>query len=364
MDSASQSLAFWMKRLAAMKKILPFLLISLFTCNQKVVNHSDITPASFDKEKVMSRIAFGSCNKHTSSQKMWQYVIQNNPDLWIWLGDIIYGDTEDMNVLAEKYNIQKSFPEYQALLKQCPVIGIWDDHDFGVNDGGKEYLMKMESKKVLLDFLDVPVDAAVRKRDEGAYQSYLIGPPGKQVKVILLDARYFRDQLIEDAAADRRYTINPTGDILGEAQWLWLEKELLESTAQVHIIGSGIQIIPEEHGWEKWANFPIARKRFFDLLIKTKPKNPLLISGDRHIAELSKYQPEGLTYPVYEMTSSGLTHTWAIARDEPNQYRVGEMIYQKNFSVLNINWENENPILTVEIKGLKNESFFKEVLKY
>lgn len=347
-----------------MKKILPFLLFSLFTCNQKVVNHPVIATPSFDKEKIISSIAFGSCNKHNSSQEMWQYIIQNDPDLWIWLGDIIYGDTEDMNLLTEKYNIQKSYPEYQVLLKKCPVIGIWDDHDFGVNDGGKEYPMKKESKKILLDFLDVPGDAEVRKREEGAYQSYLIGPPDKQVKVILLDARYFRDELIKDHATDRRYTTNPTGDILGEAQWSWLEKELLESTAKVHIIGSGIQIIPEEHGWEKWANFPIARKRFFDLLEKTKPQNPLLISGDRHIAELSKYQPEGLDYPIYEMTASGLTHTWAIARNEPNQYRVGEMIYKKNFSVLNIDWEKENPVLTVEIKGLNNESYFKEELKY
>ncbi|MFT5386207.1 MAG: alkaline phosphatase D [Saprospiraceae bacterium] len=347
-----------------MKKILLFLLLPLFTCNKKVVNESPVASLPFDTKKIVTNIAFGSCNKHDASQEMWQYVIQNKPELWIWLGDIIYGDTEDMDLLAEKYKLQKSHSEYQALLKQCHVVGIWDDHDYGVNDGGKEYPRRKESKKLLLDFLDVPANAAVRSREHGAFQSYVLGPVDKQVKVILLDARYFRDELIKDPNPDRRYTINATGDILGEAQWQWLEKELTESTAKVHIIGSGIQMIPEEHGWEKWANFPIARERFFDLLVKTKPAKPLLISGDRHIAELSKYQPEGLDYPIYEMTASGLTHTWDIPRVEANQHRVGEIIYQKNFSVLQLDWKQANPIMTVEVKGLNNESFMKEELRY
>ncbi len=345
-----------------MKKILLLLLLPLIACNKKV--STTISIPAFDNERNINCISFGSCNNQTKTQDMWQYVLQNDPDLWIWLGDNIYGDTEDMDILSGKYQLQKTNPKYQSLLKHCPVIGIWDDHDYGVNDGGKEYPKKRESKKLMLDFLDVPKNAEVRKRREGAYQSYVYGPKDQEVKVILLDARYFRNNLVKDTAPGGVYTINPTGDILGEAQWEWLEKELKESTAKVHIIGSGIQIIPKEHAWEKWANFPLARKRFFDLIVKTKPENPLLISGDRHIAELSKYQPEGLDYPIYEMTASGLTHTWGTPRSEANQYRLGDMIYRRNFSILNINWENSEPQMTVEVKGLSNESFLMERLVY
>ena len=76
--------------------------------------------------------------------------------------------------------------------------------------------------------------------------------------------------------------------MLGETQWLWLEKELRESDAALHIIGSSIQFVAEDHGYEKWANFPAARERFIQLLGRIKPTNTFIISGDRHIAEISK----------------------------------------------------------------------------
>jgi alkaline phosphatase D len=46
--------------------------------------------------------------------------------------------------------------------------------------------------------------------------------------------------------------------MLGETQWKWLEDQLTASDADVHIIGGGIQFLPEEHRSEKWANFPAA----------------------------------------------------------------------------------------------------------
>lgn len=343
------------------------LILPILACHKKLnKSNTEGQALQFDAKKAMTKISFGSCNDQNRSQEIWQYIVANNPQLWIWLGDNIYADTKDMQVMADKYKLQKSHAGYQALMKTCPIIGIWDDHDYGVNDAGSEYPKKVESKQLMLDFLDVPANAPVRKDYDAAYQTYTYGPKGQQVKVILLDARYFRDELIKDPDPDRRYTGvgNTEGDILGEKQWAWLEKELAASKAQVHVIGSGIQFIPEDHGWEKWANFPKARKRFFDLIIKYQPDNLLLISGDRHIAELSKYQPEGLDSPIYEMTASGLTHVWSVRRPEFNQHRVGEIVYDRNFALLHIDWNSTQPRLTVEVKGLENESFLKETLVY
>ncbi len=348
-----------------MKKFLFIpLLLFVFTCNQKVGKKTVNASLDPDYNKTLTTVSFGSCNNQNKSQDMWQYIIANKPDLWIWLGDNVYADTEDMKVMKEKYDKQKSNSEYQKLLQSCPVLGIWDDHDYGENDAGKHYPKKMESKKLMLDFLDVDKSEAVRKKHTGAYQSYSFGKEGKKVKIILLDARYFRDDLVKDEAPGRRYKANMDGDILGEEQWQWLEKELSESDAQVHIIGSGIQFIPEDHGWEKWANFPTARNRFFRLIAQTKIKHPVLISGDRHIAEFSKYQIEDLDYPVYELTSSGLTHTWSKPGSEKNQHRSGELIIKRNFGLLHIDWQSGQPILTAEIKGLNNESFLKQRLEY
>jgi alkaline phosphatase D len=294
-------------------------------------------------------LAFGSCAHQDNDNQRWQAVLAENPDLWIWLGDNIYGDTEDMSLLAEKYEKQKSRPLYQEMRQQMPVYGTWDDHDYGENDAGRHYPKKQESKKLALEFLDVAEDNPVWGR-EGLYQSYTLDAAG-HVKLILLDTRYFRDSLIDNPEPGLpMYLPNPTGDILGEAQWQWLEEQLSDSSAKVNILASSIQVIPKEHGFEHWANFPSARQRLFDLLERTQPKNAIIISGDRHIAEISR-MPIPELYDVYEFTSSGLTHTWSEAKNEPNQYRVGDMHVVRNFGIIRITNLNEDPAITFEVHG-------------
>ena len=272
------------------------------------------------------------------------------PALWIWLGDIIYGDSPDLTVLKAKYDMQKSSAGYKRLLKTCKVVGTWDDHDYGINDGGKNFRQKDGSKKLVLDFLGVPEKAKVRKR-EGIYDMYWIGTGARIVKVIILDTRYFRDTTLRSTEPGRRYDPNPDGDILGEAQWAWLEKELSKSDAAIHIIASSIQFVSNEHGFEKWGNFPKSRQRMLDLLASVKPANTFFISGDRHIGEVSKMSVDELPYSLYDFTSSGLTHTWDEVREESNGYRVGQLIVQKNFGLITINWNDKLPDLVFELRG-------------
>ncbi len=338
--------------------LIATMVVVLAGCNAKTTQPASERQFS-NIQKPLTTIALGSCDRQDLPQDFWQDVIANQPDLWIWLGDNIYGDSEDMSVLAAKYAHQKSNPLYQQLRATTPVIGIWDDHDYGVNDGDKNYPKKVESKALMLDFLDVPADAPVRTR-EGAYQSYTFGPAGKRIKIILLDTRYFRDELQKGEGDDtRRYLPNPLGDMLGEAQWAWLEQELTNSNAQIHLIGSGVQIISAEHPYEKWANFPAARQRLFNLIAKTKPAKAILLSGDRHTSEVSKIELPGLGYPLYDFTSSGLTHayTGANANSEPNQYRVGTKVNDKSFGVLRIDWSGNVPKVTAEMRGWGNNLF-------
>jgi len=310
--------------------------------------------------EIITTIALGSCNKQNKSQHIWPHIARQQPDLWIWLGDNIYGDTEDMAVMKAKYLKQKNHPEYRAFTEVVPVIGIWDDHDYGANDGGKEYPKRAESQHLLLDFLDVPPDAGARNRP-GAYQAYTFGPVGKRVKIMLLDTRYFRDSLEKNPAEGPRYFPNEKGDLLGEAQWKWLERELRNSEAQVHLLATSIQFIAEEHFFEKWANFPRARRRMLDLLARTRPANPLFLSGDRHIAELSRMEVPGLDRPLYELTASGMTHTWRKSwnTDEPNRHRVGELLIAKNFGLIHIDWSGAEPDLRVEVRSDKGESLME-----
>jgi len=296
------------------------------------------------------RIAFGSCSRHTSENQLWNEVNNLSPDIWIWAGDNIYADTHDMDKMREMYNLQKNRPGYKTLEKQSVIYGTWDDHDYGVNDGGKFFPQKKKSKDELLKFLNVPEVAEVRNH-EGVYQSYTAGEGKRKVKIILLDTRYFRDTLMASATKEKRYEINPDGDILGEEQWSWLEKELGNSDAKIHIIVSSIQFIANDHGFEKWGNFPKARQRMIDLLTKVKPSYTFFISGDRHMAEISKLDLPGLPYPLFDVTSSGLTHTWTIAGTEKNTARTGPLIVERNFGLIDLSWKKGKPDVNVQLVG-------------
>lgn len=293
----------------------------------------------------ISRIAFGSCNRQTAPQPLWKSIQADRPEVWIWMGDNIYGDTHNMDTLEAAYALQNKNPDYQALKRTVKLLGIWDDHDYGINDGGKYFAQKDGSQQLLLDFLDVPRDAAVRKQ-KGAYAAHLLGTGDKLVKVILLDARYHRDTLMR---VDRVYQPNSTGQILGEEQWAWLADELKESPAKIHLIVSGIQFLPTEHAYEKWENFPNERNRLLELLSTSKVNTPVLLSGDRHIAEVMKFQDDRFPSGIYEITSSGLTHTWSTISEEPNRYRQGALIAKLNYGLAEIDWENET--IAVSIKG-------------
>jgi alkaline phosphatase D len=304
-------------------------------------------------------IAFGSCSRQNISNQRWDVVSKHDPDLWIWLGDNIYGDTHDMNVMARKYDLQKEHPGYQQLLgSNTQIIGTWDDHDYGINDGGKHYTMKDESKKLFMDFLDIPDDHPITEH-EGVYQSYDYRFHQHLLKIILLDTRYFRDTVYRDLAS-RAYKPNIEGDILGEPQWQWLEKELFSSNADLILIGSSIQVIPEEHIYEKWANFPSARNKLLELLGRYPDKRVVLLSGDRHIAEISEMKLDYLNYPLYDFTSSGLTHTWNSENIEANRYRVSDFIIQLNFGLIIIDWNTKNNhSIIFQIRGENDQLLYE-----
>ncbi len=298
-------------------------------------------------------IAFGSCNKESKPMPLWGPILQTQPDLWIWLGDNIYGDSEDPAVLREKYALVKANKGYEKLTKMCPVVGTWDDHDYGDNDGNKLFPAKEESKAALLDFLNVPTDAPVRKRP-GIYQSYTFGQGDKKVKVIILDTRTFRDP-VKRGPLDKAYIPDPEADIMGEDQWKWFAEELKNSDAPITLVVQGTQVISRFHPYEKWANYPSSRKRLFKMIKALRPSGVILLSGDRHHGELSRVNIPDLKHPLYEFTSSGLTHTRKYPRPEANKFRVGKKVDALNFGVMKIDWNASPLAVTLEIRGEENK---------
>jgi len=305
-------------------------LVALSACNsQKLRKTSDAALQSLELKDGF-RIAFGSCNKHDEPQPLWKDIASEKPDLWIWLGDIVYADTDDMDEMAAMYDLQKEQKDYTSFREEVPkLIGIWDDHDYGVNDGDKTYSQKKASRDLALEFLDVPRSAPVWSH-EGLYQAYEMEYKGLTIRVVLLDCRYFRDPIKRTKGV---YEKKEGAELLGEVQWKWLEQELSKKE-DVLIIGSGIQFISEEHRFEKWANFPTERARLFNLLKDENAKQIILLSGDRHIGEIASVKAGKQT--IYEVTSSGLTHSYEKVGNEPNRHRVGPLTGQLNYGIINI----------------------------
>lgn len=290
-------------------------------------------------------IAFGSCNKSTLDNLLWDDISKSKPDLWIWGGDDIYADTDDMNKLEAMYSHQKSVSGYNILSKQVPVIGTWDDHDYGLNDGGVEFKAKEGSQEKFLDFLDVPKDSP-RRKQEGIYNKHEYTTPHGSIAVFVLDTRYFRTAITPDTLTKKRLKPNKYGEgsVLGQTQWDWLTNELTRSSADFNILVSSIQFLSDEHGFETWGNFPHEVKRLKDLIVESKAKGVMVLSGDRHISEFSKTTLEGLEYPLIDFTSSGLTHAYSKFTGEPNRYRTGKVISTESYGLLKIDLKSKKVI--------------------
>mgnify|MGYP005666286467 CR=1 FL=1 len=315
---------------------------------------------SLTAQKLPTKIAFGSCGHETVDHPILNVVTKHQPDLFVYLGDNIYGDTKDMDVLRAKYALLAAKPEFQQLRKQVPVVATWDDHDYGWNDAGRHYAFKEESKEIFLDFWGEPKDSP-RRDHPGIYTSYLFEDQGKTLQLILLDNRTFRDDLRKyrgELHYDNKffypldYYPHETADstFLGEAQWAWLEKEL-QRPADIRIIGSGSQFSIAYNGYEAWANFPHERQRMLDLIKKTKANGVLFITGDVHYAEISVLKEEGL-YPIYDVTSSGITSTWYFAT--PNANRIEGPVMDNHFGLLTIDWQAKDPTIKMEIIDVRD----------
>ncbi len=305
----------------------------------------------------LTRVAFGSCNREYKPQPLWQAIVATRPDVWVWLGDIVYAKDGDLPDLARRYRALKEEPEYSALRQATKVLGVWDDNDYGATDGGSENPRKKEAQQLLLDFLDEPPESP-RRAQAGVHAAYTFGPEGKQVKIILLDGRYHREprsQLREWLGL----TATGDADILGAEQWQWLEQQLTESRADVHLIASGTQVIAREHRYEKWADFPKARQRLLDLLAKVRPRNVIFLSGDRHLGEISRLVDERIQQPLYDITSSGMTHHaesrwYRNFSKEPNQFRLGSNYLDLNFGLIEFDWNASPATAILQIRGVDN----------
>ena len=136
--------------------------------------------------KVFQRIALGSCAKHWQHQQIWKAVLDKKPDVFLFLGDAIYGDTDGTTAwavseqqLQGEWNRLADKPEFQRFRREILIMATWDNHDYGTHNGGSEFELKDVSKRIFLDFFAEPEDSDRRNR-AGIYDSKVFGPQGRR----------------------------------------------------------------------------------------------------------------------------------------------------------------------------------------
>jgi alkaline phosphatase D len=308
--------------------------------------------------------AFGSCLRQWRPQPIWDGILSTDPDLFIFLGDNVYTDKGPYRRRAEPRRIVEAYkelgenPGFQRLRTQVPLLATWDDHDYGANNAGLEYPFKLAAKAAFMDFFDVPPDSPLHHRS-GIYHAKMLDTPAGRVQVMLLDTRSFRSPLVygdTDAACPRSKILpndDPQATVLGEAQWSWLVERLAEP-ADLRILVSSIQVIPDAHCYEKWANFPRERQRLFDAIRGASGGQVILLSGDRHLGEISRIEIPA-SAAVYEVTASGLNSAGA-GKDETNLFRVhNDNVRVDHFGLLRVERDTAGMRVVLELRGVDGE---------
>ena len=255
----------------------------------------------------------------------------------------------------------------QTMFANTPTIGIWDEHDFGENDAGSEYPQKEAFLQIILDYFNVHKDSLRRTRTYGIYTSHMLTQTNIKLQIILPDLRWNRSPL--ESVGKLKYMLSkapndlgpyiPSKDeattMLGETQWQWLEQQL-QQPADVRVLATSLQFLPEFSGWESWANLPHERQRFLALLDKYQIDNLVIVSGDTHWSEFSQITRNNQKL-LWEMTASGLTEEWKNV--SPNQHRVGESYAKANYGVIELSGKQ----LTMSIKDVSGNTVMSHTIE-
>lgn len=243
------------------------------------------------------RVAFGSCCRiqYDADQPIWNAVRGLEPDLFFWLGDNIYGDSDDPAVLTDLYSRGRVVERLTPLLRSTPQLAIWDDHDFGYNDSDGRHPRKQEALKVFKNFWANP--SYGEPDSPGVYFRHSHGG----VDFFFLDGRYNRDPITKPD--------NAAKSMLGTRQKRWLKAALSASTApfKVLVSGGGWSSAENEKGGDSWATYMTERNEIFDHIRDHDIGGVFCISGDSHMGELNCIPRSAAGgYDIYDMCSSPL----------------------------------------------------------
>ncbi len=219
-------------------------------------------------------------------------------DLMIWLGDNTYtreADYSSGSGIESRYRHTRMEPNLQPFLAKINHYAIWDDHDFGDNDGNKSFELKDFSTDCFKNYWG---NKTYGEKGSGIYSNFRFS----DAEFILLDDRTYRDESELD-----ENKIEKTQ--LGKNQLSWLKDKLKHSRASFKFVCVGGQFINEHTDKESFNLYKKEREEIIRFITDQKISGVIFLSGDRHHTELLKNDSvtASLGYPLYDLTSSSIT---------------------------------------------------------
>ena len=333
------------------KKIFPISIAIVIGCS----SNKQLDKIPFASNSNGLKIGFASCLNQEKKMPIFNTIKAEGFDLFLMMGDNVYGNSKSKNLKELRLAYEKQKQNFNKLDFDFPIEAIWDDNDYGLGDGGKEYHLKDKSKELFLDFWDVSANDPRRKRD-GLYHEIIKDYKGKSIQLLFLDTRTFRDNLKpsddKGAVGKERYIpfLDSSLTMLGDEQWKWLAQKMTITTDYRFIISS-IQFLAIGHGWECWNNLPYERQKLINLINSSNIEHTVLLSGDRHRGGLYQLKTEGNKI-ISEMTSSSLNVPYSNS-EEPGPLRIGGTYTKENYGVVHLDELQDS--ISVSLKDIKGE---------
>ena len=246
----------------------------------------------------------------------------------IWLGDNWYTREADFSSpwgLEYRAAHDRATPVLQPFMASMPQYAIWDDHDYGPNDGNKSYIFKEQSRAI---FSKYTLNPSYGENGKGIYTQFSYS----DVDFFLMDDRYFRaDDKLPDSI-DGDWNKNKT--FYGPEQFEWLTNALLKSRATFKIIVTGSQVLNPNNRFECLQHYPYEFNQLMRFISDQKIQGLLFLTGDRHHSEIIRFPRTG-QYPLYDITASPYTSGIgkATGMEEKNPFRVdGTLVETQNFA--------------------------------
>jgi alkaline phosphatase D len=307
----------------------------------------------YRKEAPDFKLALGSCSfvnepsydrpgePYGAEFHIFDTIVKKDPDLMLWLGDNVYlreVDFQSYGSMVHRYTHSRSQREIQNLLKHCPNVAIWDDHDFGPNDSNGSFIHKSWSLEAFKAFWPNPsFGLDDTENGKGITTQFQFS----DIDFFLLDNRYHRTW--KDSVG------NTAPSILGETQLNWLLQALKHSQAPFKLIAIGGQFLNSAAVYENFANYEQEREFIIDAIEEENIHGVVFLTGDRHCGELS-FMPLENNNGVYDLTVSPLTSRAFDMSKEENKWRVENTITGvRHFATLDFTGKKKHRVLTINV---------------